>query len=224
MGLAKKRDVPSRPVDPDSRGDRTRRELKRAISRLATRKDVADITLADICAATGLTTGAVYFHFGGKDEAIEEMVIDELAMVYGDRMRTGGDTFDAYVTNIVAEVTRYHRKGKRLPIALAAVINARPKAYAAWLEVRQPVIARLEALIADARAAKGLPTEPAPYLAHFILNSIENISMDAYQWENPTLAPFASDADGWNARQIALWSWAILALFPETAPPPAGAA
>jgi hypothetical protein len=37
--------------------------------------------------------------------------------------------------------------------------------------------------------------------------------MDLFQWNNPTLAPFAQTVEAWNERQQALWSWAILAPF-----------
>lgn len=206
-------------AETDSRGERTRRGIKRAIARLASKKEVADITLADVCAATKLTTGAIYFHFGGRDEAIEEMVIDEIQSLYAERMKDDGSSFGAFVSSVIAGSTRYHQRMKRMPRAISVIINTRPRAYAAWLEARRPLVARLERLIVDARREAGLTADAAPYLAHFILNSIEDLAMDVFQWQNPTLAPFASDLDDWNARQTALWSWAILAPVPTAVRP-----
>ena len=71
--------------------------------------------------------------------------------------------------------------------------------------------------IAEARAARGLPAQDAPYLAHFILNSIEDLAMDVFQWKNPTLTPFADTEENWNRRQAALWAWAVLAPMPTAA-------
>ncbi len=199
------------------KGERTRKLIKKAISKLATKKDVAEISLADICKAANLTTGALYFHFKGKDEAIEEMIIDEVWSIYTTyKQATEGCDFDEAIGIILDISTRLHIANKKLPRAIQVVINTRPKAYAAWIEARSPLIGQLEGAIADARREKGLPVDPAPYLAHFILNSVEDLALDVYQWNNPTLAPFARTPDDWSSRQRALWSWAILAPFPQT--------
>ena len=203
----------------DSRGDRTRREIKQAIARLAARRDVADINLVDICKAANITTGALYFHFKNKDVAIEEMVIEEVREVNARRLQAmTGDTFADHISAILVQSSQYHRSAKRLPRAISVVINSRPQAYDAWLAARRPVIAKLEAAIASEREQRGLSTDPAPYLAHFILNSLEDLAMDLFQWGNPTLAPFAKTTEAWNERQQALWCWAILAPFESVHP------
>ena len=200
-------------AEPEHRGDRTRKMIKRVIAKLAMKKDIADISLAEICAGAKLTTGAVYFHFKGKDDAIEEMVIDEINDVYARMVRTGGEDFRTLMARVLAESTAYHHRSKRLPRAIQLVINTRPRAYAAWIAAREPMVEHFRAVIAGERQAAGLSTEPAPYLAHFILNSMEDLAMDVFQWNNPTLAPFAATLADWNARQTALWRHAILAPF-----------
>ncbi len=198
-----------------TRGDRTRQLIKKAIARLASRRDVADITLSDICKATKLTTGALYFHFKSKDEAVEEMIIDEVSDRYQmviNSFRGGG--FEALVASTIEQYTKFHRRRGQLPRAIQAIINARPTAYQAWLDSRRPLILMFQQAIAEARAARGLPTHDAPYLAHFILNSIEDLAMDVFQWKNPTLTPFADTEENWNRRQAALWAWAVLAPMP----------
>lgn len=213
---SKRADVGDAAGEADTRGDRTRTLIKKSIARLAMRKDVAAISLSDICAAANLTTGALYFHFKGKDEAIEEMVIDELQNRYADlAARQPDEKFETLVAKVLEILSQFHRKRKRLPRGIQVVINTRPKAYEAWLASRRPLIRRLEQAIAHARAEKGLSSDAAPYLAHFILNSIEDLAMDVFQWNNPTLAPYARTAEDWNRRQTALWSWAILAPMEE---------
>lgn len=207
--------APVTEADNDSRGDRTRKLIKTVIARLAARKEVADITLSDICKAAKLTTGALYFHFKGKDDAVEEMVIDEIHDLYGRLVgRDEARSFEELVRRVLDESTRFHQTHKKLPRAIQVVINTRPRAYAAWIEARKPLVERFERTIAEARAAHGLPTEQAPYLAHFILNSMEDLAMDVFQWGNPTLKPFADSSEGWNQRQSALWTWAVLAPIP----------
>jgi AcrR family transcriptional regulator len=203
------------PDHADSRGDRTRRAILSAIRKLLTRQEVADITLADICKATKLTTGAVYFHFAGKDEAVEEMVIEEVAAIYSRHLAGPAlPTFPAFIRRLIADSAAYEQANGRLSRAIQQVINARPRAYGAWIAARTPVIDALAALIRDARTAQGLSPDPAGFLALFILNSIEDLGMDVYQWKNPTLQPFAPSADAWAERQGALWEWAILAPMP----------
>jgi AcrR family transcriptional regulator len=140
---------------PDSRGDRTRKQIKAAIAKLLSKRDVADITLADICKATRLTTGAVYFHFSGKDEAVEEMVIDEIDAIYSGLAGSPDGDFETTVRQLIAACAEYEQANGQRSRAIQQVINARPRAYAAWLEARRPVVERLTALIAEARAARG---------------------------------------------------------------------
>jgi AcrR family transcriptional regulator len=200
-------------AEPEHRGDRTRKAIKRVIAKLAMKRDIADINLADICAAAKLTTGAVYFHFKGKDDAIEEMVIDEVEDIYARMQKLEGANFGELVAAALDDSSAYHQRSKQLPRAIQLVINTRPKAYAVWIKAREPIIEKFCAAISSERQAAGLSTEPAPYLAHFILNSMEDLGMDLFQWNNPTLAPFATTLADWNARQTALWRHAILAPF-----------
>jgi AcrR family transcriptional regulator len=201
----------------DGRGDRTRRQIKSAIAKLLSKRDVADITLADICKATHLTTGAVYFHFSGKDDAVEEMVIDEVEGIYAALLKGPLEPdFESCVRRLIASCAQYELANGRRSRAIQQVINARPRAYAAWLAAREPVVERLTALIAEARAAHGLETGSASFLGLFILNSIEDLGMDVYQWKNPTLQPYAVTTEEWVDRQARLWSWAIRAPMDQT--------
>ncbi len=199
----------------DTRGDKTRRQIKAVIARLASKQDLADISLSDICKGSKLTTGAVYFHFKGKDEAVEEMVIDEIETMYGRLLRAQHSTFEEMVRAIIAQCTDYERANGRRSRAIQLVINSRPRAYEAWIAARAPVIERLTALIATSRRTAGLAEDASAFLALFILNSIEDLSMDVFQWGNPTLKPYAERPEDWVARQTALWSHAILAPIPS---------
>jgi hypothetical protein len=63
----------------------------------------------------------------------------------------------------------------------------------------------------------GLETGSSSFLGLFILNSIEDLGMDVYQWKNPTLQPYAATTEDWVGRQARLWSWAILAPLEQQA-------
>lgn len=199
----------------DTRGDKTRRQIKAVIAKLASKHDLADISLSDICKGSRLTTGAVYFHFKGKDEAVEEMVIDEVETMYGRLLETRHESFEDMVRAIIAQCAEYEGANGRRSRAIQLVINSRPRAYEAWIAARAPVIARLTDLIASSRHEAGLAEDASAFLALFILNSIEDLSMDVFQWGNPTLKPYAERPEDWIARQTALWSHAILAPIPS---------
>ena len=205
-------------TDTDTRGEKTRRAIKKTISKLAMRRELADITLAEICKGAKLTTGAVYFHFKGKDDAIEEMVIDEIREVYADTVRAlDGLDFAQLIVVFLDRSWAYHTKKKFLPRAIQIIINTRQPAYQTWLTARRPLIEVFEVAITEKRREHGLLESAAPFLAHYILNAMEDLAMDAFQWGNPTLAPFAADKDLWNQRQRELWSWAVMA--PMADPP-----
>jgi len=221
--MARKKKDTTEALAPDTtaRGDRTRRHIKKVIAKLVNKKDLADITLADICKGAKLTTGAVYFHFGSRDEAIEEMVIDEVKALYAAQVTDPSEGFEDTLRRIIDCNTEHNLRNKQMPRVIATSIFTRPKVYDAWLAAREPVVARLQELIAAERESRSLPGEDAAYLAHFILNSIEDLAIDVFQWSNPTLAPFASDPVGWRERQTAMWAWAILAPFADAAKPAA---
>ena len=196
----------------DSRGDRSRKLIKKAITGLVSDRALAEITLSDICRASRLTTGAVYFHFKDRDEAIEEAVIDEIEEGYGALAEAvKGKSFADVLKRLLDHVSSLHQSRKGLATAVQVVINTRPRAHQAWIKARRPVLDALEQAIAEARKAERRSAAPAPYLALFVLGSIEDLSMDAFQWHNPTLAPFIKNVGDWNRRQVALWRWAVLA-------------
>jgi AcrR family transcriptional regulator len=210
-------------TDTTARGDRTRQQIKKVIAELANKKELSEITLADICKATKLTTGAVYFHFSGRDEAIEEMVIDEVKALYAEQLAGSSESFESFVAAIIDANTRYNLKNKQMPRAIATAIFSKPRVYQAWLEARRPVVEQLQSLIAQKREKQSLPVSDAPYLAHFILNSIEDLAIDVFQWANPALEHFAADPNSWRDRQTKMWAWTILAPFDSIAPSTKGA-
>jgi AcrR family transcriptional regulator len=195
----------------EARSHLSRSKIIKAVHRLAMKKEVTEISVADICKLASMTTGAIYFHFGSKDGAIDEAIIDLVLSKYSRLDPSVELPLRELIGEIIDAVTEMHAKGGKQARAISAVINTRPRVYEAWLEGRRSVIARLEAAIRLHRGAQGLSLESSDYLAHFVLNSIEDIAMDVFQWRNPNLEPFARSLDDWKERQCALWSWAVSA-------------
>lgn len=206
------RSRPPAKAEKDTRGERTRKKIKKTIARIVRRKDVTEFTLADICQSAEITTGAFYFHFKSKEEAIEEMVADESHELYQSVLKgTSTDNLNLFLRDLVSHITAFHHTQKKLPRAMQVTINSSPAAHDAWINARRPLVDKMEKLISDARRSKRLSVESSRYLAYYLLNAVEDLGMDAFQWNNPTIKRFAADPAEWNRKQIALWSWAVLA-------------
>lgn len=206
----------SRALDKrETKGERSKRYILSVIAKLAMTREISEVTLADICEAADVSTGAIYFHFKSRDDAVAAMIIDQVGNLWAEPMARVQDApLEDVLDEIVTSISDFHVRKRRLKRAIQAVINSDPRAYQAWLIGRAPAIERLSEAIAAARAAEGLPTDSSTFLAYFVLGSIEDLAMDVFQWRNPTLQPFAADIDDWNAKQVALWRWAALAPLP----------
>ncbi|MBO5034196.1 MAG: helix-turn-helix transcriptional regulator, partial [Oscillospiraceae bacterium] len=55
-----------------TRSDNTRRAILEAAARLIQEQEFDSMTVRDICAKAGVTTGAFYHHFASKDELIAQ--------------------------------------------------------------------------------------------------------------------------------------------------------
>lgn len=194
------------------RGERTKKRIKAFIAKYGATKDVMELKLSDICRSLKITTGAFYFHFKNRDEAIEETIIDEIESVYSTIINeVEEERFEPFVYALIEKLTEFQVGRGRLPRSVQAIINTAPWVYEGWTKARQPLLEKLTRLIAQERANDGLSTEPAEYLASYLLNAVEDLGMDAFQWGNPSLATYAQDRAQWNARNFKLWDWAIRA-------------
>src|SRR5713101_7516587 len=69
MGAARK----GRPT-PESKSARTRKRILDAGAAAFRRDGYASVTLKDIAALAGLRAGSLYYHFGSKEEIVEEVL------------------------------------------------------------------------------------------------------------------------------------------------------
>jgi len=201
-----------------TKGARTRSLIKDAIVNLARRKDWTEITLVDICDATGLTAGAFYFHFATKDEAIEEIAVERMEsyFTYMETSIEGVD--DIYV--IAHTVIRAHYEGYLKSAGLSPILysitKARPNVYKYWLERRRPLRLRLEAAFRAARAAAGLPEGEEEFLSHWLLSVTEDFLQDVFfSSGNVELNTVAGNADTFVRVQAKAWYRAVMGAEPE---------
>lgn len=197
-----------------TRGDRTRAKIKNTIMALAKKQDIASFTLQDICKAADVTTGAFYFHFKSREDAIGEMASDEFERLYQSMTdQVQGCAPEAMIRAVVSTSTEYQKSMGLLPRALQITINTNEAVHTDWIRARRPLVDAMEGIISAARSAKDLDSEPARYIAYYLLNALEDLGMDVFQWKNPALQRFAQTNEDWNQKQIKLWSWAIFAPF-----------
>lgn len=193
-----------------SKGDRTRRYIKDTIIRLFLKKTYTQITLGDICREAGLTSGAFYFHFRNKDEALYEISCELLEEFYRVFEKTGDrkDLKSLIHTFLLQLYEGYNAKNNTMR-AMVTVIPVWPKLYNFWLKVRLPVEHALEAAVADERRRLGLELGGEAVLAHLFLSSAENFFHDVYMTNNKRLRGAANSFDFMVSQQAVIWYTAL---------------
>lgn len=67
---------------PKKKSVRTRQEILKAAARLFRDRGYAASTLRDIAMATGMKAGSIYYHFGSKDQILDEVLDQGLRDIY----------------------------------------------------------------------------------------------------------------------------------------------
>ncbi len=60
-----------------TKGENTKQEICRAAAQLFSKKGFKDVSMQDICNATGLSKGGLYRHFGSKEEILFQLISKE---------------------------------------------------------------------------------------------------------------------------------------------------
>jgi len=165
----------------ESKGARTRQNIKDAILELIGERQTPEITLEELCARTGLTVGAFYFHFPSKEAAIREIVIDRLrsyflAIIEMPPQSSLFAEIYAVISHKLA-VLRENPAAFRLPYQ---IIPTDWDVYAAWLQARSSLIERLASTIARARGRAQRADSQDHLAAQFLMAGLEGFLENAF--------------------------------------------
>jgi AcrR family transcriptional regulator len=153
-------------VDVQERAEATRRYLVEAAAELFEERGYAGTSISDISARSGRTSGAIYFHFAGKEKLALAVVEATLGTWPGlvARVRASPAPALEKLLSLSFAVARAFRDdvvvraGSRLWTERKAIDAAVPGPFTAWIET-------VTALLRDARAEGELAAAVVPETA-----------------------------------------------------------
>ena len=201
----------------ESKGARTRQIIKDAILVLIGERETPDIKLEDVCARTGLTVGAFYFHFPSKEAAIREIVIDRLRSYFLaiTEMPPKSSLFaeiHAIISHKLA-VLLENPAAFRLPYQ---IIPTDWDVYVAWLQARGSLIERLASQIARARGHTQRANGQDHLAAQFLMAGLEGFLENAFFGQDEMMKKLDLRSPA-LARDLAiLWHKAVTGAEPDS--------
>jgi AcrR family transcriptional regulator len=216
---SKKKASKTLPVKSDGRetkGARTREITKDAILELIAEHGSPDFKLEEVCARTGLTVGAFYFHFESKEAAIREIVIDRLRSYFQNIVEMPPQSFlFAEIYAIVSHklaVLQENPAAFRLPYQ---IIPTNWDVYTAWLQARSALIERLASTIARSRGHAQRVDGQDHLAAQFLMAGLEGFLENAFFGQDPMMKKIDLRATNLARDLAALWHKAVTGAEPE---------
>jgi AcrR family transcriptional regulator len=211
--IPERRPAPSR---SQSKGQRTRETLMGVVVSLVNEKPLAEIKVSDLCERSGLAVGAFYFHFRGRDDALEQTAILILDAFFADVLATpASDDLYGEIHGLIAQFHRGYVERRAEIRAVFAILGAHRPVRLAWLAARLALIDRLMAAFARAR-----PTAPGAFasdyvLAQYLLSALERFYEEVFFAPSyPRLHDEAANARVFVNEQARLWHRAVVGCDP----------
>ncbi len=164
------------------KGARTRELIKKAVLDLSLEKNWDAITIDDICAATGLTVGAFYYHFPSKDDVVAEIAADFLTKRYEtvvEQLDTSAGLFEVYC-NVIGSLYSSFLRDPMLCRLTAVVAQRQPSTREQWLELSAPLVAKLVSAAEGAGNTKPVSGPSADFTAIWLLTSLDDYFWRSY--------------------------------------------
>jgi AcrR family transcriptional regulator len=148
------------------RSEATRQSVAEAAARLFDRHGYLGTSISAICREAGVTSGAVYFHFSGKED-LARYVVDEHFASWPEiieRVERSGLPALERVVALSRDVARAFRDdvvvraGSRLWMERSAIPTKLPRPFVGWIQTLE---AMLSAGLADGSVDPGVDTAAA---------------------------------------------------------------
>jgi len=195
----------------ETKGERTKAQIKQSILRLVARKGLFELTLDDICRANQLTVGAFYFHFPGKDQAVEETIAEVVHALYSEIDSMPLDrSIEEDIRWIVATFVGNCTDRPEAVQAIYKVLPNSPLVYRTWLVKRAEFAHRLEDRFARVREASGRSAATMRMEVAFLLAAMEGLLENIFFGADRDLMEFKEDPGMVVEQLTALWYRTIL--------------
>ncbi|GII79493.1 TetR family transcriptional regulator [Sphaerisporangium rufum] len=172
--------------------ERTRRDLVRVSRRLFADVGYADVGLAEIVRTAGVTKGALYHHFDGK-EALFRAVLTEVQQEVAQRVAAAADAEDDPWEQFTAGCREFLAAGTAPDVQQIMLIDG--PAVLGWTEWRAIDEAAAGRHLAEALAAlvdRGLiPPQPVAPLTHLLSGAMNEVALWLARTSDPAAFPDA---------------------------------
>jgi len=167
---------------------------------------LSEITLDKICKKSKLTTGAFYFHFKNKDEAIKETAIDKL---YGlkrriDAIKPAEDLYSELRQIILLYIKMFKDQPKVSRLVYVA-LRSLPEVHDAYVVIHKSIAHRLEKLFLRERKATGLTTKDSYLMVEFLLSGIESFIENCFSWKDDEIRKAAGEPEELSHKIASMW-------------------
>ena len=168
------------------RSQATREALIRAARPLFAKRGYADVGTEEIVRAAGLTRGALYHHFGGKEEllaAVYEQIEDELAQRIASEALGAADPIEAMQAGMEMFLDAC------LESEVQRIVLLDAPAVLGWERWRQIAadygLGLIEATLQAAMEAGAIVEQPVKPLAHVLMGAMDEAAMLVARAEDP---------------------------------------
>lgn len=203
-------------VHAASKGERTREAINTTLVELVNSRSLDEIKVSDICAANGLAVGAFYFHFKGKDDALNQLATSVVAQVYDGALAVPrADDLFSEIAGILSEFYRAAFEQRDRVKAFFHIMNARrhPSVRTAWMARRAALLERLVRRIDEAREGGSVVGfQSSNVTAHFLIGALERFYDDVFFLTIDKILPAeAGNFDVFVRQQAQAWVQVIAA-------------
>jgi AcrR family transcriptional regulator len=173
------------------RSDATRAALVAAARELFARDGYAGVGTEEIVRAAGVTRGALYHHFGGK-EALLEAVYEQIEAEFLQRIGTlVGPQEETDPLGALATGAEAYIEASRDPEVHRIVLLDAPSVlgWERWREIGwRYAMGMTEAVLGAAIEAGQIPAQPLRPLAHVLLGALDEAALYVARAEDPEAA------------------------------------